>query len=108
MFTIHDSGNTLDLVELSFWQRGKERPGRKPISPPARIVGSELEDLFTDPDWMRRGIATALVRDLAATVPRIYLTANPHALAFYESVGFVEDGIAETSGGPAVRMHRDG
>ena len=34
-------------------------------------------------------------------------SANPHALAFYESVGFIEDGTAETSGGPAVRMHRD-
>jgi len=73
----------------------------------ATLVGSELEDLFTDPDWVRQGIATALVRDVAATVPRIDLTANPHALAFYESVGFVADGVVETSGGPAVRMHRD-
>jgi GNAT superfamily N-acetyltransferase len=73
----------------------------------ATLVGSELEDLFTDPGWMRQGIATALVLNLAATVPRIDLTANPHALAFYESVGFVDDGVAETSGGPAVRMHRD-
>ena len=73
----------------------------------ATLVGSELEDLFTDPDWMRQGIATALVRDLAAAVPRIDLTANPHALAFYESVGFVGNGTVETSGGPAVRMHRD-
>jgi GNAT superfamily N-acetyltransferase len=73
----------------------------------ATLVGSELEDLFVDPDWMRQGIATALVLDLAAAVPRIDLTANPHALAFYESVGFVEDGVAKTSGGPAVRMHRD-
>jgi GNAT superfamily N-acetyltransferase len=72
----------------------------------ATLVGSELEDLFTDPDWMRQGTAIALVRDLAATVPRIDLTANPRALAFYESVGFVEDGVTETSG-PAVRMHRD-
>ena len=71
------------------------------------LVGSELEDLFTDPDWMRQGIATALVQDVASAAPRIDLTANPHALAFYESVGFVEDGIAETCGGPAVRMHRD-
>jgi GNAT superfamily N-acetyltransferase len=73
----------------------------------ATLVGSELEDLFVDPDWMRQGIATALVRNLASTVQRIDLTANPHALAFYESVGFIEDGMAETSGGPAVRMHRD-
>ena len=73
----------------------------------ATLVGSELEDLFVDPDWMRQGIASALVREVAATVPRIDLTANPHALALYESVGFVEDGAVETSGGPAVRMHRD-
>jgi GNAT superfamily N-acetyltransferase len=73
----------------------------------ATLVDSELEDLFVDPDWMRQGIATALVRVVATQVPRIDLTANPHALAFYESVGFIEDGVAETSGGPAVRMHRD-
>jgi len=74
----------------------------------ATLVGSELEDLFVDPDWTRQGIATELIQDVAATVPRIDLTANTHALAFYESVGFVEDGVVETSGGPAVRMHRDG
>jgi GNAT superfamily N-acetyltransferase len=73
----------------------------------ATLVGSELEDLFVDPDWMRRGIATALVLDVAATVPRIDLTANPHALAFYESVGFVATGMVETSGAPAHRMYRD-
>jgi GNAT superfamily N-acetyltransferase len=73
----------------------------------ATLVGSWLEDLFVDPDRMRQGIATALVRDLAATVPRIDLTANTHAFAFYESVGFVEDGLVEMSGGPALRMHLD-
>jgi len=75
----------------------------------ATLVGSELEDLFVDPDWMRRGIATALVRDAVADggVARIEVTANGHALAFYESVGFVHDGPAETPGGPAFRMHLD-
>ena len=73
----------------------------------ATLVGSELEDLFVDPDWMRQGIATALVQDAAATVPRIEVTANAHALAFYESVGFVRDGVAETTGGRAHRMHLD-
>jgi GNAT superfamily N-acetyltransferase len=71
----------------------------------ATLVGNELEDLFTDPDWMRRGIAVALVRDAAATVARIEVTANPHALPFYEAVGFVHDGVTETPGGPAYRMH---
>ena len=73
----------------------------------ATLVGNELEDLFTDPPWMRRGIATALVRDAAATVDRIDVTANLHAQAFYEAVGFVDDGSAQTPGGPARRMHLD-
>jgi GNAT superfamily N-acetyltransferase len=73
----------------------------------ATLVGHELEDLFTDPDWMRCGIATALVRDAATTVDRIDVTANMHAQAFYEAAGFVQDGVAQTPGGPAQRMHLD-
>jgi GNAT superfamily N-acetyltransferase len=77
-----------------------------------RVVGFATlqgEDLFVDPEWMRRGIATALVQDAAANggVERIEVTANGHALAFYERVGFVHDGPAETPGGPAFRMHLD-
>jgi GNAT superfamily N-acetyltransferase len=73
---------------------------------------AELEDLFTDPDWMRRGVATDLVRHEAdaarrAGIARIDLTANLHALAFYESVGFVRDGDEQTRFGPAARMHLD-
>jgi GNAT superfamily N-acetyltransferase len=73
----------------------------------ATLVGNELEDLFTDPDWMRHGIATALVRDVASTTDRIDVTANPHAQALYEAVGFVDDGLTQTPGGPARRMHLD-
>jgi GNAT superfamily N-acetyltransferase len=72
----------------------------------------ELEDLFVDPGWMRRGVGLALVRDAAATalaqgVSRIEVTANPHALAFYEHAGFVASGTAETRFGPAPRMRLD-
>jgi GNAT superfamily N-acetyltransferase len=72
----------------------------------------ELEDLFVDPDWLRRGVATDLVRHEAdaarrAGLTRIDLTANFHALAFYESVGFVRDGDEQTRFGPAARMHLD-
>jgi ribosomal protein S18 acetylase RimI-like enzyme len=73
-----------------------------------RIVGfatvvppCELEDLFVDPDFMRRGIGRALVHDAGAPLD---VTANEHALAFYERLGFVIVGTAQTEGGPAPRM----
>jgi ribosomal protein S18 acetylase RimI-like enzyme len=54
----------------------------------------EIEDLFVDPDWMRRGIGRTLVLDMIAIargrgIDRVEVTANPHALAFYEKAGFV-------------------
>lgn len=69
----------------------------------------ELQDLFVDPSWMRRGIATALVIQVvevlrARGVSRLEVTANPHALGFYRSVGFVDIGRAETDFGTAPRM----
>jgi GNAT superfamily N-acetyltransferase len=73
-------------------------------------LGIELEDLFVDPEWMRRGIASALVQDAADTAraaghTRLELTANHHALAFYEHAGFVIDGEAQTRFGSALQMH---
>ena len=69
----------------------------------------ELEDLFVDPDYMRRGIATALVGRIAQVlrargVERLEVTANPDALEFYRAVGFTGCGVAETDFGPAPRM----
>ena len=61
---------------------------------------------------MRRGVGRALIVDVAAItrsrgIARVEVTANGHALAFYEAAGFVEDGTAETRFGPAQRMHLD-
>jgi GNAT superfamily N-acetyltransferase len=72
-------------------------------------AGLELDDLFVDPEWMRNGIGLALVEDVAATARRrkcrrITVTANEHALAFYERAGFVAQGFVETTFGPAPRM----
>lgn len=79
-----------------------------------RAVGDivELDDLFVDPDWMRRGVARALVFDAMTRVRatganRIEVTANPHALDFYKAVGFVADGATETQFGVGTRMHLD-
>jgi GNAT superfamily N-acetyltransferase len=78
----------------------------------ATLLGSELEDLFVDPDWMRRGIGRTLVLDAIASarvqgLKRIGVTANDHALAFYRRVGFVLDGTVGTDFGPGSRMHVD-
>jgi GNAT superfamily N-acetyltransferase len=69
----------------------------------------ELEDLFVDPGYMRRGIATALVGRIAEVllargVERLEVTANPDALGFYRAAGFIDCGIAETDFGAAPRM----
>lgn len=65
-----------------------------------------------DPRWRRRGIARELVLDLAAAArqgghQRLCVTGNPHALSFYRSIGFVEDGPAATELGRGTRLHLD-
>jgi GNAT superfamily N-acetyltransferase len=70
----------------------------------------EIEDLFVDPEWMGQGIGRALVLDLLTIargrgVRRVEVTANQHALAFYEKAGFVVGHEVETRFGPAPRMH---
>jgi GNAT superfamily N-acetyltransferase len=69
----------------------------------------ELEDLFVDPGYMRRGIAAALVNRItdvlqARGVRRLEVTANPHALGFYRAAGFVDYGVTETEFGAAPRL----
>ena len=72
---------------------------------------AELEDLFVDPPRMRRGIGEALVLDVAERVRALgfevlEVTANPHAMAFYEHLGFVVDHMVATELSPAPRMRR--
>lgn len=94
---------------------------RVAIGPPGLIVGFattvtelgflELVDLFTDPNWMRRGVATALIDDVVAfavTVgaSRVSVIGNPHALEFYQRAGFVAEGRVATEFGEGFRMNR--
>ena len=69
----------------------------------------ELEDLFVDPGWRRRGIAAALVSRIvdvlrARGAECLEVTANPHAREFYSAAGFTDCGVAETEFGAAPRM----
>ena len=72
----------------------------------------ELDDLFVDPGWMRRGAGRALVLDAVAIARdlgarRIEVTANQHALVFYGKAGFIADHEVRTRFGPGIRMHLD-
>jgi GNAT superfamily N-acetyltransferase len=72
---------------------------------------AELEDLFVDPPWMRHGVGAALVMDISARLSDLHfktleVTANPHAMAFYEHLGFAEIRIVDTQFYPAPRMSR--
>ena len=72
---------------------------------------AELEDLFVDPPHMRRRIGEALVRDISDRVralgfETLEVTANPHAMAFYEHMGFAAGRLVDTEFSPALRMRR--
>ena len=50
-----------------------------------------VQDLLILPEYQRRGVGTALLRELLARYPQIELTADdsPSLLAFYRKAGFV-------------------
>ena len=69
----------------------------------------ELDGLFVEPARMRTGVGRSLVADAERVArergaTRIDVVANPQALAFYEAVGFVTVGQAQTRFGSAPRM----
>lgn len=72
----------------------------------------ELEDLFVDPQWHRRGIAQWLIRDAVGALGqsgrhRLWVVGNPQALAFYRAVGFLGDDPAVTELGTGLCLHLD-
>ena len=69
----------------------------------------ELDDLFVEPEWMRRGVGRLLVHDLAtraqtAGATRVDVIANPNALEFYTQLGFHVTEETSTRFGAAPRM----
>ena len=69
----------------------------------------EIEDLFVAPDWMRRGVGTALIEHVGAQARRagrrhLKVDANTHALEFYARAGFVAEQKVALEHGTAIRM----
>jgi GNAT superfamily N-acetyltransferase len=72
----------------------------------------ELEDLFVDPTWMRRGVGRSLIDDVvvyarSVGITRVEVDGNPHALAFYTDAGFKVDATVTTEFGFGYRLHLD-
>jgi N-acetylglutamate synthase-like GNAT family acetyltransferase len=69
----------------------------------------ELDGLFVEPERMRAGVGRRLVEDAKRIArergaTRIDVVANPQTVAFYEAVGFLPVGEAQTRFGSAPRM----
>ena len=65
------------------------------------LGGDEIESLFLDPAYLRRGIGTRLIDEARALRPGVDLLLdvneqNSGAVAFYEAAGFVVVGRSET------------
>lgn len=110
-----------DVLEFPGPAAGDGRT-RVAVAPDGRVAGFatslvagdtiELDDLFVDPGWMRQGAGRALVADAVTIardrgIGRVEVTANLHALAFYEKAGFTADHEVATQFGAGTRMHLD-
>jgi ribosomal protein S18 acetylase RimI-like enzyme len=72
---------------------------------------AELTDLFVDPSRTRRGIGKALVLDMCEQLrdkefETLQVTANAHAMAFYEQMGFEADQLIDVDGHSELRMRK--
>jgi GNAT superfamily N-acetyltransferase len=71
---------------------------------------AELDGLFVQPQYWRRGIGAALIEAAVHEARRkglsLMVVANPSGREFYERCGFTLEGEAETRFGPALRMSR--
>ncbi|MEO7423048.1 MAG: GNAT family N-acetyltransferase [Ornithinibacter sp.] len=72
----------------------------------------ELEDLFVDPQWHRRGVARGLIEDAVAELREsgrgcLWVVGNPQALPFYWAVGFIGGDSVARDLGAGIRLHLD-
>jgi GNAT superfamily N-acetyltransferase len=71
----------------------------------------ELDGLFVEPGWWKRGIGRALVEHccglaLGMGAQHLHVVGNPHALGFYGKCGFETVGLKRMRFGSGVVMRR--
>jgi len=71
----------------------------------------KVHTFFIDPGWQRRGVGRALWRKLverakAYRLESLHLDSDPHAVAFYERLGFRVAGEAASGSIPGRRLPR--
>ena len=101
---LHESAS--DVISLSIEWVGAFEDGTLVggIGYRDRATERDIDRLFVDPALARRGIGRALVNAVLG-VARVTVstgTANPPALALYESLGFQRQGITEIAPGITV------
>ncbi|HEY8592709.1 MAG TPA: GNAT family N-acetyltransferase [Sphingomicrobium sp.] len=76
----------------------------------AAVVDGELDGLFVEPEFWKRGIGRLLVDAATHDARRkglaLSVVANPSSRTFYERCGFSLEGEEQTRFGPALRMTR--
>lgn len=89
----------------------QDRPVGFSVAIPISDEVWELDGLFVEPDTMRHGVGRSLVADVTARAAQtqvrvLEVTANPHALGFYEKQRFRFSHSVPTRFGPGLRMRR--
>lgn len=102
------AADLLETGRVELADVGGRAVGFSVLLPPMNLI-SELDGLFVEPIWWRKGIGTMLVRNAFDRAGRegataLDVTANPLAAEFYAKAGFIHTGVAETRFGKAFRM----
>jgi ribosomal protein S18 acetylase RimI-like enzyme len=80
----------------------------EPIAGFAQMQDGEIQRLYIDPAYVRRGIGAMLLRELErlATCSSLRLSASLNAVPFYEAMGFRSTGEAAWNGLKVVTMEK--
>ena len=118
----HDFVSQSDLTEISIQVKSDYLPDRPllvALDSEERLVGfmgvngQEIESLFIDPAFHRRGLGRAFIAEASTRSPHLEVgvnAQNKQAVAFYEALGFTGYALLPTDDDgrpyPILRMRR--